>query len=253
MEEELISVFSSLWESYFPGEALPVTFGITPDPRGAEVVRPREGRRCFVCDLAAVSSGRDRAFSATSVTCAGGKRYCGFTREIFPAFRYFLSTGQDGGVEGERYKKSPELVDAWSGGFEPIPSAGQYLLFRRWDHLTAEDNPAVVIFFARPEVLSGLFTLANFDRADPYGVITPMGAGCSTIVHYPYLEEQSADPRAVIGMMDPSARPCVPVDVLTCAVPMKKFIRMVRDMKESFLITHTWEMVQKKMALSRAR
>ena len=82
-----------------------------------------------------------------------------------------------------------------------------------------EDNPDVVIFFARPEVLSALFTLANFDQADPNGVICPFGSGCSSIIHYPRLEQESDNPRAVLGMFDPSARPCVPVDILTLAIP----------------------------------
>ncbi len=66
--------------------------------------------------------------------------------------------------------------------------AGAYM-FRRWDKLSPEDNPEVVIFFARPEVLSALFTLANFDQADPNGVICPFGSGCSSIIHYPRLEQ----------------------------------------------------------------
>ncbi len=77
-----------------------------------------------------------------------------------------------------------------------------------------------------------------------------MGAGCSSIVHYPWHEEQSDDPKAILGMMDPSARPCVPLDVMTFAVPMKKFVRMVTYMDESFLITPAWEKVKKKIVQS---
>jgi len=55
--------------------------------------------------------------------------------------------------------------------------------FTRWDQLTETDDPDVVIFFARPEALAGLFTLANFDQGDPNGVICPMGEGCK--LHHP--------------------------------------------------------------------
>jgi hypothetical protein len=109
-----------------------------------------------------------------------------------------------------------------------------------------------VIFFARAEVLSGLFTLANFDQSDPNGVICPMGAGCSSIIYYPWLEQQKEDPKAVLGMFDPSARPCVPLDVLTMAFPMKKFARVIGYMEESFLITKTWDTVKKKIERSAA-
>src|SRR5208283_136858 len=105
------------------------------------------------------------------------------------------------------------------------------------------DEPAVVIFFARPDVLSGLFTLANFDQTEPNGTYTPFGSGCASIVAYPYLEKDKDRPRAVLGMFDPSARPCVPKDTLSFAVPMVKFEKMIDYWEESFMITHTWKLV----------
>jgi hypothetical protein len=72
------------------------------------------------------------------------------------------------------------------------------------------------------------------------------------IIHYPRLEQKRDTPRAVLGMFDPSARPCVPVDMLTFAVPMKKFEKMIGSMDESFLITKTWEKQKAKIAKSNA-
>lgn len=109
------------------------------------------------------------------------------------------------------------------------------------------DEPAVVIFFARPDVLSGLFTLANFDEAEPNGVFVPFAAGCGSIVHYPYLEKDSERPRGVLGMFDVSARPFVPENVLTFSVPMNKFVRMIDNMNESFLITRSWAKVNRRI------
>ena len=250
MDPELKNEFNRLWGKFFPHEPLPITFTITSDFDDAQKAKKSEKWRCFVCDLTRVRNGASLAFDADSITCRGGLRYCGYQHEQSPDFRYFLSYGIKDKLNGERYKKTPEIVDNWQQGITPISSTGKVLLFKRWDLLTPDDNPSVVIFFTRAEVISGLFTLANFDREDPYGVITPMGAGCSSIVYYPWLEEQSSDPRAVLGMMDPSARPCVPVDILTFAVPMKKFTSMIWNMEESFLITPTWERVQKKIEIS---
>jgi hypothetical protein len=50
-------------------------------------------------------------------------------------------------------------------------------------------------------------------------------------------------------MFDVSARPFVPADVLSFAVPMKKFIGMIDNMEESFLITGSWKKVQKRIGL----
>ncbi len=78
-------------------------------------------------------------------------------------------------------------------------------------------------------------------------MISPFGAGCSTIIQYPYLEMNSSRPRGVVGMFDVSARPFVSPDELTFAVPMSKFERMVGNMDESFLITESWKKVQRRI------
>jgi hypothetical protein len=70
---------------------------------------------------------------------------------------------------------------------------------------------------------------------------------CGTIIHYPYLESLSDKPRAIIGMFDPSARPCVPENTLTFAVAMNRFEQMIGSMDESFLITETWTTVKTRL------
>jgi hypothetical protein len=66
-------------------------------------------------------------------------------------------------------------------------------------------------------------------------------------VAYPYLEKDSPHPRAVIGMFDPSARAYVPRDVLSFSVPMTKFVTMIENIEESFLITDTWKKLRKRI------
>jgi len=107
-----------------------------------------------------------------------------------------------------------------------------------------EDGEANAIFFATPDVLAGLFTLANFDRPDSLGVITPMGAGCASIINYPMEESRSESPRCILGMFDVSARPHVPEETLTFSIPIKRFEKMVYHMDESFLITGSWGSVK---------
>jgi hypothetical protein len=124
---------------------------------------------------------------------------------------------------------------------------GRYIVFKRWDKLDEGEEPAVVIFYAPPDLLSGLFTLAGFDEAAPEAVIAPFGSGCASIVQHPYFEGLSPHPRAVLGMFDVSARPCVPAGVLTFAVPWPKFVRMVANMDESFLTTASWAKVQARL------
>lgn len=110
-----------------------------------------------------------------------------------------------------------------------------------------EDFPEVVIFFANPDVLSGLFTLATFDNNAPDAVIAPFGAGCTSIIYYPYREHIEKRERAVIGMFDPSARKCVKENVLSFALPIEKFLKMIDEIEDSFLTTPTWQIIKKRI------
>jgi uncharacterized protein (DUF169 family) len=246
MNIELQNRFLVLWKKYFGESELPITFYYSAANGDAERAEKPKGRSCLICELSKVRNGRSVYYNIDSLACGGARRYLGYTNKMRPGFEYFLSCGNDQ-MEGERYIRTPEMVKELMRNQKTIPSEGRNIVFKRWDNLTLNDNPDVVIFFARPDVLSGLFTLANFDQTEPNGTITPFGAGCGTIVHYPYLESRSERPRAVIGMFDPSARPCVQEDVLTFAVAMKRFEKMIGYMDESFLITDTWTTVRNRI------
>jgi len=248
MDVKIRDRFIELNKKYFNNADLPITFYYSDSRQQAELLRPASASRCVIGALAEVRNGRDFSFDADSIECFGGRRYLGFAQALSPDFDYFLSCGIPGRMEGERYKKSPELVNEIVKDWPKLRAPRPYVVFKRWDKLSQEDDPQVVIFFAQPDVLAGLFTLANFDESRPDGVIAPMGSGCSSIVSYPYLEKDSPHPRAVIGMFDPSARPYVPKDTLSFAVPVKRFAIMIGNMEESFLTTNTWKKLQKRMA-----
>ena len=252
MDAQRKGEFLRLWEKYFPGAELPIGFYYTDQATG-EPVQPPAEHRCIFADLVKVRTGQSLCFDAQAIGCFGGKRYLGFAQTLMPNFEYFLSCGIPDKLEGERYKKTPELVKELTGKAPNFRAPRKFIVFKRWDQLAAADEPEVVIFFAWPDVLSGLFTLANFDVADPNGgVFTPFAAGCGSTVQYPYLERSSAAPRAVIGMFDVSARPFIAQDILSFAVPMNKFERMVANMNESFLITPSWDKIQKRIGKPRA-
>jgi hypothetical protein len=244
--------FMTLWDKYFPGAELPITFYYTDEVPAADLVPPPTGHRCIFADLTRTRIGQSLCFETRSIGCVGGQRYLGFSHKLMPNFEYFLSCGIPGKLEGERYKKTPEIVKNLMAKAPKFKAPGKFVVFKRWDKLEVSDQPEVAIFFARPDVLSGLFTLAGFDMADPNGVFTPFAAGCGSIIQYPYLERSSDPPRAVIGLFDVSARPFIPEDMLSFAVPMSKFDRMIDNMNESFLITPSWAKIQKRIAKTRA-
>jgi hypothetical protein len=247
MNIELKEQFLINWEKYFNKSDLPVIFYYTDNPLNAEIVPPGGKWSCLICELQKVRSGKSMAFGSESLKCRGAKRYTGFVHEMRPDFKYFLSCGIENKLEGERYIRTPQLVEELMKNQVKLTVPGKYIVFKRWDLLTEDDKPDVVIFFATPDVLSGLFTLANYDQSEPNSTFTPFGAGCGSIVHYPFLEKDAERPRAVIGMFDVSARTCVPRDVLSFSVPMVKFEKMISYMDECFLITESWKKVQKRL------
>lgn len=244
--------FLAKWEKYFKDANLPFAFFYSDDETYAENLRPVEGHVCMIGQLAAVLKGKTLSFTGETIGCFGGVRYAGFPAPDFPYFKYFLSCGIEGELEGERYKKTPELVEQYVRDMPVTPAEGKYLVFKRWDKLDESESPQAVVFFAPADVLSGLFTLANFRAVEQQAVITPFCSGCGSIISYPLAERDKEYPRAVLGMFDVSARPFVKEGTLSFAAPMKKFRKMLEDMDESFLITGSWEKVRRRIGKAKA-
>jgi hypothetical protein len=247
MDIRLRDQFIDRWHRYFGDTGLPVCYYYTDMPLPDDVAQSVNVHRCLIGNLGRVRDGFSYVYDARTPGCAGGKRFSGMTQTLRPKFEYFLSCGIPGEMEGERYKKSPEIVKESQVRYPGFVAPGKYLVFKRWDKLEEDEDPLAAIFLAGADVLSGLFTLANYDLADANGVITPFGAGCSSIIYSPYLESQSPAPRCVIGMFDVSARPRVAAHELTFTAPFRRFEQMISYLDESFLITASWQEVKARM------
>lgn len=247
MDQEIKGKCISLWKRHFRGAELPVTFYYTDDEGCAPKPKAPIAHRCILGPLARVRKGEALCFDAEAAGCGGARRYLGFSDETGPDFTFFLSYGIPGKVEGERYKRSPELVEKFLKHSTLFKAPGRFIVFKRWDALNEFDEPEGVICFATPDVLAGLFTLANFDYDEPNGVFAPFAAGCGTIVQYPYLEKCAGGQRGVLGLFDISGRPFVDKNELTISFPITRFLQIVDYMEESFLITPSWEKVKKRI------
>jgi len=248
MNITLKSKFISRWKKYFSDSALPIALFYSNDLHKAELVKKNQSHHCMIADFSMVFNGKSLAFNARNIGCGGGLRYCGFADQLRPGFEFFLSFGIEGKMEGERYKKDPETVLELMKNTFPLKATADYLIAKPFNLLDKEDEPEIILFFATPDVLSGLFTLANFDRSDLYGVKTPFSSGCGSVIQYPLLENQKENPDCILGMFDASARPYVKERLLSFAIPMKRFETLVGYMDESFLITETWNAMNKRIA-----
>jgi hypothetical protein len=246
MNAEVRAGFAETFARYFPGAELPVAFFYADAPPPGMHAEPKSrGWRCVISDLGRARKGESLCLDEPALGC--GKRFCGFPAPRRPDFEHFLSSGIPGRMQGERYKKDPATVREWMKQMPEWRAPARCLVVKRWDALAGEDEPEAAIFFARPDVLSGLFTLANFEEADSFAVIAPFASGCAAVIQYPFLENRRAAPRCVLGMFDVSARPCVGAGELTFAVPMRKLERMIGQIGESFVITPSWEKVMRRL------
>lgn len=243
MDMEFKNRFIETWNEFFPGCGLPVVWYYTDNVKEEELKESRTVFRCMIGNLKSVLKGQTYIYEALTPGCLGGKRYSGYSQKLKKNFEYFLSYGIEGEMEGERYKKTPELVTEQLKHQPPFTAPGKYLIFKRWDKLEENEEPAAVLFIARPDILSGLFTLANYDSSDQDAVFAPFGSGCASIISYPLQEMEKENPRCILGMFDVSARPHVPADTLSFTIPYKRFVQMAANMQESFFITNSWKEV----------
>ena len=246
MDQQLKKEFTAKWRKYFGNAELPITFYYSNQK--LEVENPEAKRfHCIICDLKSVRRGKSLCIDLYTRGCHHGKLYAHLKADgLDPKLKYHMSCGIEGEMEGERYKINPGIAKETLSKHPMYKPLTRYLIFKRWDRLTIDDEPEVVVFFSRPDVLSGIIMLANFDSPEPNMAIAPLSSGCGSIISFPYQQIKSSVPLGILGMLDPSARPCVDDDILTFAVPTEKFLTMIHNMDQSFLDTPTWERLKQR-------
>ncbi len=243
--------------------------------------RPEEARQfkegkfgCVMSMLAAAVRGKQAVFDRKTFGCPGGGTGLGFGNQYlnFPGgvegFCYFLSVGNeqwepgmrvveqikpfvgedvyDDLVHGERYLKTPELVNKFVECLPIIDLPFEYVVFKPLREVNPEqEKPEVVVFLTDMDQLSALIILASYDRDDNESVIIPQAAGCQSIGIYPFREARQERPRAVVGLVDITARVQIKRqlkdDLMTFAVPFVMFQEMEANVPGSFLERNTWK------------
>ncbi len=205
-------------------------------------------RACMIGYLQnARKNGETAYFDKEHFGCPGGGYYMGFLETPMPNIEYFLSCGIPGQMEGERYVKTPEKAREYFAKMKPRRAPARYCVFKPIEKFLSSEKPEVVAFFAPPDILSGLFILTNYALERTDAVHAPFGSGCSTILTYPLKEAEKENPRATLGMFDVSARPMVEKEVLTLAMPYPVFLKLLENIKGSFLETESWKKVLKRI------
>ncbi len=248
MDMNLKRTFEELWRKYFAAAELPIVFYYTDDETVGRRAAADASNRCLVANLVRVRKGEALRFDAGSIGCPGGRRYTGFSDALQPGFEHFLSCGIPGKMEGERYKKTPELVRELLARSPVFKAPAASIVFKRWDLLGPAEAPDAVVFFAVPDVLAGLFTLASFDEAESSGVIAPSRPGAARSSNTRTSREAPRRPVASSACSTPRPGPTSSRTGSSFAAPWEKFVRMVGNMEESFLTTPTWAKIRERIA-----
>ncbi len=184
--------------------------------------------------------------------CPGGAYYCSMMKPNLRFIEYYVTTGFEGTpVHGERYLPSPESMREFLNKVDPPDAPAKYCIFKPLSQFTENEEPEFVIFFARPEVITGLFTHTTFTTGDVDCVASPFGAGCTNMVGWPRYYKKKGIERAVLGGFDPSARKFMKTDELTFTVPLSLYKKMLAKLPDSmFSVDGDWSGVRKKVTRS---
>ena len=190
--------------------------------------------------------------SSEAYGCPGGVFYCSMMKPNLRFIEYYVTTGFEGTpIHGERYLPSPESMRTLLDKVNPRKAPAKYCIFKPLSLFTGDEEPEFVIFFARPEVVCGLFTQTTFTTGDVDCVVSPFGAGCTNIIAWPLFYKKQGKEKAVLGGFDPSARKFMKTDELTFTVPWSLYQKMLKTLPESmFNVGKNWANVRKKVARS---
>lgn len=248
---------------------------IWADEKPAEAMEFAPGKwGCVLFLLAAAAKGKSAVASRETFGCFGGGVGMGFGSQYSnfaggeECFCRFLSSGNAGTqpgqsigegmaasgatamaeefLHGERYLKNPDLVRKFLGCLPIMDIPARYVVMKPLRAVDfARDNVRSITFLVNPDQLSALVVLANYDGVHNENVIIPFAAGCQSLGIITFRENERDDPRAVVGMVDLSARKNLRrqlgKETMSFSVTPKMFQRMEENVAGSFLECETWK------------
>lgn len=221
-------------EAFGARAPLPIAFWYSDEP---VAVTPKTTHCFFREVIPDVRAGVAASLDGGNINCGGGRFYTGFA-PLKPTTPAFVSLT-------EKYKETPEMVVDHIERSEVPVAAAKWLNLVGIDALDSFDGIEAVIFFATPDILSGLATWAWFNNNDEGAVTTRFGSGCSTIIADPVRENRKGGRRTFIGCMDVSVRQHLDPNELSFAIPMSRFREMLGTMRStSLLAAPAWEKVR---------
>jgi hypothetical protein len=190
-------------------------------------------------------TGIPSVFNYENFGCPGFRFYSGYTEKL-PSFNhYFVTTGIPGLFPGERFMPRPQSSKNSAAKLEGRTPKGKNLVFARLDSPDQLDKTArqaagieAVIFFANPEIITGLAGLVRFAADDDDAVRSIYCSGCASLFAWPVQLQLLGKEQAVLGVFDPAARPWLKNGEMTLAMSLDLFKKILASYKDSFMYKH---------------
>ncbi|WP_296803917.1 DUF169 domain-containing protein [uncultured Methanobrevibacter sp.] len=131
----------------------------------------------------------------------------------------------------------------------PIYDEGQYVIFKGLENLEDGEIPESVIFTVNPIELTALIQInSSFRLKDSY-ILTPQASACQAIGCFTFKENESNNPKPVLGPIDFAGRSkmkhFIPNDYLILSMPWKLFLKLEELSENSVLQTDLWKKFKK--------
>ncbi|WP_458404073.1 DUF169 domain-containing protein [Methanobrevibacter sp.] len=127
----------------------------------------------------------------------------------------------------------------------PVYDEGQYVIFKGLENLEDGEIPESVIFTVNPIELTAIIQINSSFRTQEAYILTPQAAGCQAIGCFTFNENESDDPKPVLGPIDFAGRSkmkhFIPNDYMTLSMPWKLFLKLEELNENSVLQTDLWK------------
>jgi len=204
------------------------------DSPPADAFLPDKGKwACIFSYFKRLIEGDRICFSVGRTGRSGASYYLGFTSPSKEAGRFL--------AEKEKFKKNVTLGNAFYEGISAPSVKAEFLIWEPFANIADNIAVEVVNLWINADSLSGLVTLANYDRPNNDNVVIPFASGCQSIWTIPYNEKSKKEPKCVVGCIDPAMRKYFLPDIVSFAVPTDRFVEMTENISGSFLEQKGWK------------
>lgn len=233
---ELNTFINNYREAFGDAVELPVAFWYSDTP----IADTEKLNGCFFKEIKNTGEGKPLSLSLDVIGCGGGKFYTGFT-EMPERIPNFVSLK-------EKYKQTPEMIIDFIEKLEVPRAEKPYLNFYRIDKIDSFENIEGLLFFATPDVLSGLTAWAFFDNNSEDAVTSLFGSGCSAVVTQAVVENRKNGRKTFVGFFDISMRPYIEANILSFVIPLSRFKEMYHTIRNTCLFdTHAWQKIRNRI------